>query len=170
MQAYNEKNSITNIVPRIPTKETFFKRRAEIKLEQSLIFPGYIFVETPLNSDDFIYYTKGLNRMSRNFIKILRYDSTGEMALSYEEKFPLIQTLDHGWCIKASRGFKKNGTAKIIDGGLAGNEVLIKEIDWHRMAAWIEVEILGKKKIHKIGLQYFEPPDDERASLTFFIF
>ena len=151
--AYNAEKSINIVMPFIPTKETFFKRAGNIKKETSVMFPGYVFIETSMGAYDFLVYSKKVQRIFRDFITVLRYGDSDETAVRWEERFALLKYMDDKWCIETSLGFRENDVITIIEGALVGHEAQIKKIDNHKMRAWVEVEILGKKTIIELGLQ-----------------
>lgn len=153
MQTYNVEKSIDNILPFIPLKETFFKKSGNVKKETSIMFPGYIFIETSMNAYDFLDYTKRLLRIYRNFITVLRYGDSDEMTVRWEERLALMKLMNHEWCVETSCGFKENNTVKITSGPLVGCEGQIKKIDRHKMKALVEVEMFDRKSLFELGLQ-----------------
>ena len=152
IRAYNEEKAINNILPFVPSKETFFKREKEV----SVMFPGYVFVETEMDAYDFLDYVKKVRRMYRSFIDILRYGDSDEMAVRWEERLVLMQLMNHEWCIKASTGFKEGVRVKIVEGSLVRQEAKIQRVDRNKMEAWVEVDMMGRQALIKVGLQFIE--------------
>ena len=148
MEKYIEDSSMF-----VPTRETFFKRAGNIKKETSIMFPGYVFVETSMEAYDFLEYAKDLRRTFRNSVTVLRYGDSSEIAVRWEERLALMKLMDHEWCIETSRGFKENDRVKITEGPLVGHEGLIKKIDRHKMKALIEVEMFERRNLFEVGLQ-----------------
>lgn len=53
--------------------ETLFIRAGRVKKELSIMFPGYVFVETDLESKEFRQRTLQITRTSKDIIEILSY-------------------------------------------------------------------------------------------------
>jgi len=117
------------------------------------MFPGYVFVETSMDTYDFLNYVKNLRRTIVNPIKVLKYGDSNEIALKWEERLPLMNLMNHEWCIKTSVGFKENEKIKIIAGPLIGHEGKINKIDRYKMRAWVEIDMLGRKSLYELGMQ-----------------
>lgn len=159
IRTYNMENSINNVSPFVPMRETFFKRSINIKTETSILFPGYLFIETSMNVCDFINYIRNLRRTLNNSMTVLHYGDSGEIAIRQEEQLVLMKLMNHEWCVKTSLGFKENNIVTITDGPLVGYEGKIKKIDRHKMNALLEVDIIGKKSLIELGLHVIRQPD-----------
>ena len=153
IKRYNVEKSIGGIKPFVPTRETFFERHRHVKTETSVLFPGYVFVETKMEAQDFRAYVGELRRRFRNSMMELRYGDSDELAVPWEEKLPLMKLMNHEWVVKTSAGFKENGVVTVTSGPLVGHEGQIKKIDRHKMTAWLEIEMHGRKYEAMLGLQ-----------------
>ena len=153
IRVYNIEKSIDHILPFVPTRETFFKKNGDIKKETSIMFPGYLFIETSIGTYDFFNYVKDLRRKLHNTMTVLKYGESNEIAIRWEERLVLMKLMNHEWCVKTSLGFKENDTVKIKEGALVGCEGQIKKIDRHKMIALIEMNIFKKKSLIEVGLQ-----------------
>ena len=129
------------------------------KEERYIVFPGYIFLESSIGTNDVLNYVKKLSRVCRNVINILKYGDTDEIAMRWEERFILMGFLGKNYCIKASKGYKKNGIVTITEGPLVGHEGKIKKIDRHKMKAWVEIKICEKNILFELGLQVILHPN-----------
>ena len=149
IRSYNEGGNIKNMIIFVPTKESVFKGEKEIEL----MFPSYVFVETPMDAFDFLDYFDKFRRLRRNFMQVLSYGDSGEIALRREEKLFLKELVDDEWCVKFSKGFKDGGTVTVVSGALMGCEAQIRKIDRHKMTAWVELEMLGRVGRVEVGLE-----------------
>ena len=153
IRAYNMEKSIDNVLPFVPTKETFFQKQGSVKTKTTILFPGYVFAETPMNAADFMKYIRNLRRALRNSITVLTYGDSDESAVRWEEQLFLMKLMNHEWCVKTSLGFKENGRARVISGPLFGHEGQIKKVDRHKMKAMVEIEMQGRVHHLNLGLQ-----------------
>jgi len=160
IKAYNAEKGIKNISPFIPMKERFFKKGDCAKKENIMMFPGYVFAETPMGTGEFLSYARGVRWRYENPIEVLSYGDSGEYALRMEERILLMQLMNHEWCVSASVGFKENGRTKIISGPLRGCEAQIKKIDRYKMNASVELDMHGKKMMVDVGLEFLERLDN----------
>ena len=55
-----------------------------------------------------------------------------------------------------SRGIIKSGELVILSGPLMGRTAQVKKIDRHKRLAYVEVEMLGRKNLVKLGLEVIE--------------
>jgi transcription antitermination factor NusG len=159
IRAYNAEKGIGNVSPFIPTKERFFRRGEYAKKERMVMFPGYVFAETPMGSGEFVSYARGVRWRYENPIEVLSYGDSGECALRRDEIIPLMQLMNHEWCVSASVGFKENGRTKIISGPLKECEAQIKKVDRYKMMALVELDMHGRKMLMDVGLEVLELPD-----------
>jgi Transcription antiterminator len=85
-QLYDE-----GIVPFIPMLETLFKRAGKVKKELNIMFPGYVFAESDLESVQFLQRTHRFVRASKDIIGILRYGNSDEIAVREDERAALLR-------------------------------------------------------------------------------
>jgi len=156
---YDMKKSVNNVLPFVPTRETFFKRRANIKIETSIMFPGYVFVETSMDAYDFLNYARELRRMFCNSMTVLSYGDSAEIAVKWEERLVLMKLMNHEWCVKTSSGFKENNIVTITSGPLVGHEGQIKKIYRHKMTTLLEIEIFEQTSLVELGLHVIKRSD-----------
>ena len=153
IKKYNAVKFIENVFPFIPSTETYFRRKLNIKKEEKyFLFPGYVFFETPMDTDDILDYANGLIKNCQNIIKILRYGDSREMAVEWDEQFELMKFMDDKFCIRASEGYKIKDAVTIMDGPLVGCEGIIEKIDRHKMEASIHINLFGENRLIKLGL------------------
>ncbi|MCL2311275.1 MAG: antiterminator LoaP [Firmicutes bacterium] len=156
IKAYNAEKGIKNVSPFIPMKERFFKKGDCAEKERKMMFPGYVFAETPMGNGEFWSYARGVRWRYENPIEVLSYGDSGEYALRMEERITLMQLMNHEWCVSASVGFKENGRTKIISGPLRGFEAQIKKVDRYKMKASVELDMHGRKMLADVGLEVLD--------------
>lgn len=147
-QLYDE-----DIVPFIPMLETLFKRAGKVKKELNIMFPGYVFVESDLESVEFLQRTHRFVRASKNTIRVLRYGNSDEIAVREDEKAALINFCNDDYCIESSRGFIEGDKFYIENGPMVGMESVIKEINRKKMEASFEIEFMGGIRQFTVGLE-----------------
>lgn len=144
---------IEGIVPFIPMLETLFKRAGRVKKELSIMFPGYVFIETNLESKEFKQRIIQFTRSSKDIIGILSYGNSDEIAVREDERMALLRLCNDDYCIESSTGFIEGDRFYIESGPLAGLESVIKEINKKKMEASFELEFMGKTARFTVGLE-----------------
>ena len=79
------------IVPFIPMLETLFKRAGKVKREINIMFPGYVFIETDLESVEFLQRILHLVSTSKDIVGILRYGNSDEIAVREDERASFLR-------------------------------------------------------------------------------
>ena len=165
IKAYNAEKGINDVSPFVPMKERFFKtakNKNDPKVELYTLFPGYAFAETPMGDSDFLQYIKGVHGRYRYLMKPVQYGDSHDFALRMEERLPLMQLMNHEWCVKVSSGFMENGRVKIISSALKGFDGEIKKLDRYKMRAWVEFDMFNRKHLVEVGLEVLERADIEK--------
>lgn len=137
----------------VPTKEMYFKKQGKLISESRLLFPGYVFIETDLDNEEFFRYSRKFVKKFKDIIKLLKYIDTNEYSIRNNECELLKNMLDTNYCISSSEGFIEGDKIYIQKGPLKGRESFIKKIDRHKMEALIELEIIGGIRQVRIGLE-----------------
>ena len=126
--------------------ERMVKERGEWKKKTEATFQKYIFAET----ED----TDGLRirlRKVEDMTKMLGVD--GDIVPIYPEEQELLEKLggeEH--LIRYSEGYLLNERLVVTEGPLQGMEGLVKWVDRHQRIAGIEVFLLGRKVVVKMGV------------------
>jgi transcription termination/antitermination protein NusG len=68
-----EQLSNEDILPFIPLWKSLFRRVGKVKRELNIMFPGYVFIESDLESEEFRERTRFIIRTSKDIIRILSY-------------------------------------------------------------------------------------------------
>ena len=142
-----------DIVLFVPMLETLFKRAGKLKKELNIMFPGYVFVESELESIDFLQRTHRLVRASKDIIGILRYGNSHEIAVREDERATLLRFCNDDHCIESSMGFIEGDKFYIESGPMVGMESVIKEINRKKMEASFELEFMGNITRFTVGLE-----------------
>ncbi len=120
---------------------------------KKVLFPGYVFVDTKTPDA----FRIELNKVSAR-TKLLSGGSGDEerkfIPLSNDEK-TLISTFigNESHVLKMSEGIIEGDEIRVLKGPLQGYETLVKKIDRHKRIALIDLEILGRIKTVKVGLE-----------------
>lgn len=123
------------------------------KTRQEVLFPGYVFVDT--NTPDL--FRVELNKVDVMTKLLLGFNDSGDrqfVPLSDDEK-TLISAFVGGedYVLKMSEGIIEGDQIRILKDPLQGYEALVKKIDRHKRIAFIDLEILGRVKTVKVGLE-----------------
>ena len=161
IKKHNDREIIKNIFPFVPKREKFIEKKGEeLKKVTSILYPGYVFFETAMDTCDFLFYIKSLHYMFPDIIRALKYGDSDEMAVRREEQYDLLELMDPERCIKASGGFMENGDVHIIDGPLRGYEAKIKKIHWSKRVATLKINIhSGRESTTEVALRYLKQAD-----------
>ncbi|TYQ17903.1 UNVERIFIED_CONTAM: transcriptional antiterminator NusG [Acetivibrio alkalicellulosi] len=141
--------------PFVPLQEMIFRKGGTIKKELKPLFPGYVFVESKLISQEFIKWTNTIIYTSHVIVSLLRY-SDEEIAMRESERQMLLSLCNDEHCIEVSRGIIEGDKIYITDGPLKGHESIIKKLNRHRRKAWIEIEFMGDVRLVSMALEIVE--------------
>ena len=134
----------------IPTRTVSRKRGSEWQLEQSALFPGYLFVDSDRIEDlaDRLRFHSGFN---------IVLSTDGEyLPLTEEESGFADDLYNRGGNFDSSVGIIDGDEIKVTGGPLVGHEGIITKIDRHKRIAFVEVRMFGKKIRTKVGLEIVE--------------
>lgn len=139
-------------MPFIPINERLFKKSGIIKKEFKPLFPGYVFVESNVPGQEFIQFINSLKRISMGNIKTLKYSET-EISMKESEKKLLLSLCNDSYCIESSSGIIIGDKIHITAGPLIGYESIVKKVNRHKREAYIEMDIMGCKRLVSISLE-----------------
>lgn len=133
----------------IPEREVAEKRDGRWVRAVKRLLPGYVFVRTD-DPDTLAAGLRGLPGFSRL------------LGVSGERFLPLTPG-EEAWLgalanpdthvVELSQGVIEGDRVRVSAGPLMGYESAIKRIDRHKRAAWIEVSLMGRTKLVKVGLE-----------------
>ncbi len=136
-------------------QEKLFKKDGIVKKELQPLFPGYVFVESELTSQEFIKRTSIIIYTSHVIVSLLRYSDT-EIAMRESERQMLLGLCNDDHCIESSSGIKEGSKIIITDGPLKGFESAIKKVNRHKRQALIELEFMGSMRMVSVALEVLE--------------
>lgn len=117
------------------------------RIERAM-FPGYVFVQT----DDPDGLEQGLHSITA-LTKVLGYE--GRRAPLTDDEVAWLNTVagKEGHVARMSEGVIEGGTIKVLSGPLQGYEGSIQKVDRHKRLAYVEIQMLGRKTVVKLGLE-----------------
>lgn len=131
----------------IPRFEEKRKLNGKWMMQERILFPGYVFLETDVVEELFL----GLKTIPR-LTKLL---GVGDriVPLSEEEVAFLMRFGGDEHLVKMSEGMIEHSQVRILSGPLMGMEGMIRKIDRHKRRAWLEMELFGRNQIVEVGLE-----------------
>lgn len=152
---YLKKNSYSDYAPFIPLLETIFRMSGTVKKELNVLFPSYVFIESPMPSQEFLEGAEAIRRASRDIIRILRYSDT-EIAMRDSEKDMLMKLCNDDYCIETSKGIMEKDRIHVLHGPLKGLESIVRKVNRHKRKAWIEIEFMGEVRLVSVSLEIIQ--------------
>ena len=113
-----------------------------------MLLPGYVFVVTKNPNA-----LKAQLRRVPRFTRLLGNDDMFTPLNDQEVAFLNAFTQPGKRTVELSTGVVEGDTVIILNGPLMGHDGLIKKIDRHKRLAYLELEMLGRKKTVKFGLE-----------------
>lgn len=133
----------------VPECELGKKVHGTWKPVRSLLFPGYVFVQTaePRALYEALPKINGLTRM-------LGVDGNSFGSLSDDEVAWLDAVTSGGThAMGISQGVQEGDHIVVTEGPLRGREADIVKVDRHKRLAWLEVRMFGRQTQVKVGLE-----------------
>jgi len=137
--------------------ERMVKERGEWKKKTEVAFQKYIIAETG-DTDGFRIRLRNVGEMA----KMLGVDD--RIAPIYPDEQELLERLggaEH--VIRYSEGYTVNDKLVVTDGPMKGMEGRVKWVDRHQRIAGIEVMLLGRKVMVKMGVGILKKVSDQPA-------
>ena len=125
-----------------PKQVQLFKRKDRVIKFLKPMFPGYIFIATDSDYQEFREFYQQYIAIIDGCIKVLKYKDEVEALYPQERKF-IERFVSKDSIIDSSFGFIEGERIRIIEGPLVGNESLIKKINRHKRTALIEIAMFG---------------------------
>ena len=132
----------------IPQYEVMKRFRGEWRKCVEILLPGYLFVST--NQPDRVAFQ--LRRIPA-FAKMLGNDDMFTPLNDQEVAFINAFTETNYRVVEMSEGVNEGDEIVVLKGPLMNQTGLIKKIDRHKRLAYLEIEMLGRKKTVKLGLE-----------------
>lgn len=116
-----------------------------------LLTPGYVYVRTSMLDIDELAQQV---RRAPAFARVLAQDGKIIPLSADEERW--LQALagaGEGHVVEPSYGFIEGDQVVITEGPLVGFEAQIKKLDRHKRLAYVEVHLMGRTKLIKVGAE-----------------
>lgn len=136
-QKLNSKLKITAFIPRM---EVYIRKYQ--KIETKVMFPGYLFVKTELEQEEFTSLITSLKEERDGIIKELKKSKVS--ALSEDEVELLSHLLNDKGILKMSEGYKENGKTVVTKGPLTYFSEQIIDTDKRDMIAILNIKFLER--------------------------
>ncbi len=117
------------------------------------LFPGYVFAETDMPTEQFRKEIFDVINKSAEIIRILDYGSRDSIALKAQERERLEYLLKGKRCLEHSIGYIQGDNIVITGGPLIGLEGSIAKINRHNRTAEVVIELFGQKQTVKLALE-----------------
>ena len=141
----------------VPQSEYYYRNKKSREIGRQYrkrpLFPGYVFIETNMESKEFLKFFGQYIHDSADIIKILRYGESDEIAITLEERRRFEYLFKGKRCIEYSKGFIIGDKVIIENGPLIGHEGNIRYINRHNREAIIEIELFEKTLSAKVALE-----------------
>ena len=132
----------------IPKMETYI--HIYDKIDTKVMFPGYLFVRTELEQDEFASFLSSLHEERDGIIKELKKSEVS--ALRDDEIDLLNHLLDKKGILKMSEGYKRNGRTIVTKGPLIHFNDNIIDTNKRDMIAVLNIRFLERNI--KAGLKF----------------
>ena len=138
-----------------PKRQEYYKLNGIWTQRVTVLFPGYIFVDT----DDVNKLFHELKKVP-SFAYLVRFEDS--IVSVSEEEVHLIQKLSgKDRVMDVSKGIMVGEIIKVTAGPLVGLEGLIVGVDRHKRKAWLETTMFGRKQTIKVGLEIVDVLKDK---------
>ena len=120
-----------------------YYRRDRKAIEVKPMFPGYIFVRTQMQQQDFDQMLFSLGDQKHGLIRQLKREGSTAMRKSEIEFFRQLLTEDG--ISKMSYGYLQNKKAVITEGAIRPFQDKIVKVDRHNKIAWLDFEFMNRQ-------------------------
>jgi len=148
--------------PFLPLKEVPRRMKGVIHKERRLLFTGYVFIQTEIESGSIAENLKAaltdISEICHNDIyKILHHgEDKNDVAVREKERLYWERLFDSDFCITGSVGFMEGDNVRITSGPLIGMESRIKKINRHKREAIVEMGMMGAVREVRVMLEVVE--------------
>lgn len=116
---------------------------------REILFPGYVFVQT----DDPVGVQQALHAVPA-FARMLTSSGDTFVPLTHDEVTWINVHADaETHVVEMSKGFIEGDCVVVTLGPLRGQEASIARIDRHKRLAWVDMNMFGRHKMIRIGLE-----------------
>jgi len=142
-----EKLDTNGFLSFVPIKETPYRSKGVIHKTRKPLFPGYIFVQTEVESELIAKKLKTALKGTKDIYSLLHYgNDENDVAVRESERLFWERLFDADFCIPGSVGFIEGDKIEVTSGALMGLEGQIKRINRHKREAVVEMNMMGAKR------------------------
>lgn len=134
-------NQKDNIYAYIPRMEKYIGSR-NLVVDDYVLFPGYLFIETELDQLSFDDLITNLNEQRDGIIRELKKPEVS--ALTKNEIYLLNQLLDSNKVLRMSKGYKKDGQTVITSGPLINFQNQISKVNTKERCAILNISFFDR--------------------------
>ena len=138
---------------RVLYREVYLRKQGMVYNKKVRLFPGYIFVISDLDYQEFDIEVTKIKYANGKFFKNLRWDKEGTPALLPKEIEKIRHLTGDNEVVETSIGFIEGDKVIITEGPLMGYESSIIKIDRHKRTALLELEFLGEVRETTVPLE-----------------
>ena len=143
-------------LPFIPMRTLAFRRKGIVNKEKRICFPGYVFIQSSCESNEFLRELSLIVEKIKNAYMFLHYSDKSDIAMREDEKSSLSKLIGRYFCIENSVGLIEGDKIRIVSGALVGMESKIKRINRHNREAVIEIDMMGDIRQVTVVLEFIE--------------
>jgi transcriptional antiterminator NusG len=144
-----------------PKRVKMLRQKGQVLKIHEILFPGYVFVETDVDYNDFIQHLNQHIKPVQGFIRLLERDHIGTQSLYPHERSFIESFTNQQRIIETSTGFIEGDRIIITEGPLVGHESLIKRIDRHKRIAELDVSMFGQIRKIKVSCEILSKTNKE---------
>ena len=137
----------------LPKQEVLYRKQGKFHIEEKLMFPNYIFIESELDHIEFNNNLQKLKKRKSGIIKELKFDNEGTSALQEDEQELIEKLIGRKKVMSHSIGYIEGDRIIVTEGPLKGMESHIVHINRHKRRAEIEVPMLGQMIRMNVSLE-----------------
>lgn len=132
-----------------PKREVMRRQSGQWHAKLEKLFPGYVFVQT--NAPALL--CEALRRVPA-FTRILTFAGDICLPLS-DDEVAWINAVTNAdtHVMTMSEGIIEGDRVMVVRGPLKGREVSITRVDRHKRLAWVDVDMFGREKTIRVGLE-----------------
>lgn len=133
----------------VPKREVMHRKSGQWHRTLEKLFPGYVFVRTSVSEQvrDALRYVPAFTRM-------LTFAGDTCLPLTADEVAWINATTNvDTHVMEMSEGVIEGDCVMVIRGPLKGHEARITRIDRHKRLAWVDMDMLGRHKAIRVGLE-----------------
>lgn len=133
----------------IPKREVMRRQSGQWRRKIEKLFPGYVFVQTgsPERVRESLKQVPGFSRMLT-----LAGDTCLPLTVDEVAWINAVTNVDTH-VMEMSEGVIEGDRVMVIRGPLKGHEALITRIDRHKRLAWVDMDMFGRHKTIRVGLE-----------------